>query len=334
MTDLQKIASESSSARLKRKKRFHFALLVFFGGMLLTFALWGAYLQGMSAIEQNVMSNIMLLMGSLFSGAVGLFVWSLETRDEYLQREVFKRTAELEHKNKELSIKNQEIENFIYIISHDLKAPLVSIQGFASIAQSEASAISASSKDAIDRIISNSKRMSMLLRDLLEFSRVGRMEDDKEDVNMTQLVKDILQELSPEIQKKKAQVKCDSELPMLWGAKKRLYQVFANLIGNAIKYSSSKTAPVISIETRASDNGFHELCVTDNGIGIPKESQGKVFQIFQRFHPDLSIEGTGVGLSIVKKIVVLNGGAVRCESEVGRGTSFYVKWPMKDHSES
>lgn len=292
----------------------------------MTFHLSDTYLKTTSDIAELTARPWILLLGTLFSIAAGLFTWSLETRDKFLRREVEKRTAELQLINQELVNKGKEIESFIHIVSHDLKAPLVSIQGFANILKTElASALQGQSLDYFNRIINNAKQMSELLQDLLEFSRVGRIEDEKEEVDMGSLFREILMELKPEIDRKKIEtVKADS-FPNIWGSRKRIYQVFSNLIGNCVKYCS-KVSPKIELSVQENGN-YYEFAVKDNGIGIPKEVHGKVFQIFERFHPKVSVEGTGVGLSIVKKIVEVNRGHVRFVSGEGEGTTFFVSWP-------
>ena len=308
-------------------KHFHYSVLVFAGGMILTTFLWDSYFNSTAQIEKTAASFWILATGSLFSIAAGLFVWSLETRGTYLQKEVYKRTVELENKNQELVEKNKEIENFIHIISHDLKAPLVSIQGFAGILKTElGSALQGTQLDYFNRIVMNAKNMTVLLQDLLEFSRVGRMEDEKEKVDMAGLFQEILAELRPDVEKKKIQIERPAGFPALYGARKRLHQVFTNLIGNSVKYIGDTPAPKITLACCENGN-FYEFQVRDNGIGIPKEAQNKVFQIFQRFHPTMGVEGTGVGLSIVKKIVEHNSGRVRFESIPGQGTAFFIAWP-------
>ncbi len=140
----------------------------------------------------------------------------------------------------------------------------------------------------------------------------------------------ILFALKPQIESKKVEMKMESGFPRLWGSKRRLHQVFMNLIGNSVKYIGSAASPKIMVRGKDSKNGLFEVCVEDNGIGIPPEAQGKVFQIFQRFHPKLGVEGTGIGLSIVTKIVEVRGGRISFTSEVGKGTSFLVSWPKAD----
>ena len=310
------------------KKKFHVSILVFLGSLILSISLWTVYGQRLIPVDSDVTSHLMLLMGTLFSAAAGLFVWSLETREVYLQGEVRKRTSELQAMNDELSRKNLEIENFTHTISHDLKAPLVSINGFAMLLKANLKdALSGDNADYMHRIIINVKQMSALIQDLLEFSRVGHMEDEKENVNMESLFDEILTELKPELERKKIQVKNEDHFLPLFGSRMRLHQVFSNLISNSVKYIGNSAEPTIVLRGRKAGPYF-EIMVKDNGIGIPKESQHKVFQIFQRFHPASGEEGTGIGLSIVKKIVEINGGSVRFESASGCGTTFFVTWPM------
>lgn len=310
---------------------FRFHILIFFVGILFTITLWDAYYNGSRPFDKEIASHLILIMGSLFSVAAGLFTWSLETRRSFLEKEVEWRTKDLNQKNKELVQKNQEVENFIHIISHDLKAPIVSIQGFSSILKNELGAvIQGQHADYLNRIQINAQQMNVLILDLLEFSRVGRIEDEKEPVQMTELISEILAELKPQIEQAGVSVQLDSKMPVLWGSRKRLTQVFTNLMTNAVKYMGPRERPTIQIGFTPLEGGEGKrvtLWVKDNGIGIKKEYQEKIFQIFQRVPNQLKVEGTGIGLSIVKKIVELNGGTVWVESEEGKGSQFFVSWP-------
>ncbi len=312
-------------------RRFHFSILVFFGTFILCFALWMTYLQQVGSSENHFGSYLILIMGLLFSAACGLFVWSLESREQFLKNEVEKRTVQLQSINEELAEKNKEIESFAYAISHDLKAPLVSIQGFTSLLKSELGKTAEGPVGAqLDRISANVKQMSALIQDILEFSRVGRMEEEQESVDMNELFKEITAALRPQIESKKIILEIKPPFSTLWGSRKRLQQVFMNLIGNSVKYIGTTPSPKVKVYGRESGNGLFEICVEDNGIGIPKEAQEKVFKIFQRFHPKLGVEGTGIGLSTVKKIVETSGGRISFTSEPGKGTSFFIAWPKTD----
>lgn len=313
----------------KQKTLLRFHILIFFVGLLFTITLWDAYFNGTRPFDKEVAAYLILIMGTLFSVAAGMFTWSIESRRDSLETDVAKRTHELHEKNDELLRKNEEIENFIHTISHDLKAPIVSIRGFASLLENElGSALEGVKADYFHRIVQNAKQMNMLIVDLLEFSRVGRVEDEKEAVNPKEVFDEMLSELKPEIDKKQIQITLSENFPFLFGSRKRLLQVFTNLVANAVKYMGSPAEP--RIEIAFSEEPSASTCllwVKDNGIGIKKEFQDKIFQIFQRAPNTLQVEGTGIGLSIVKKIVELNGGKVWVESEEGKGSQFFVRWP-------
>lgn len=320
-----------SSKKYHRPFRFH--IFIFLVGLLFTITLWDAYYNGSRPFDKEIASNLILIMGTLFSAAAGLFTWSLETRRTFLEKEVDWRTKDLHEKNQELIRKNQEVENFIHIISHDLKAPIVSIQGFSSILKNElGSTIGAEQLDYLNRIQINAQQMNVLILDLLEFSRVGRIEDEKQSVNMTELLNEIVAELKPEMDRCHVSIQVPKDLPVLWGSRKRLSQVFTNLITNAIKYMGPNPKARVNIGYSKNGSDMSTLWVQDNGIGIRKEYQEKIFQIFQRVPNQLKVEGTGIGLSIVKKIVEHNGGQVWVESEEGKGSQFFVQWPMSEVS--
>ncbi len=322
--------NEETTAK-KRKITFRFYVLIFFVGLLFTITLWDAYYNGSRPFDKEIASNLILVMGTLFSVAAGLFTWSLESRKGILEKEVEWRTKDLNEKNKELVRKNEEVENFIHIISHDLKAPIVSIQGFASIIKSElGAALNGSTLEYFTRIQANAQQMNTLILDLLEFSRVGRIEDEKESVDMNSLVDEILGELKPELIKKNVNIQSPKDLPHVIGSRKRLNQVFTNLITNAVKYMGPNPNPVVEIGSSKNGSMMATLWVKDNGIGIKKEYQNKLFQIFQRIPNQLKVEGTGIGLSIVKKIVEFNGGKVWVESDEGKGSQFFLSWPTVD----
>lgn len=314
----------------KHARPFRFYIVIFFVGILFTITLWDAYYNGSRAFDKEIASTLILIMGSLFSVAAGLFTWSLETRKSFLEKEIDWRTKDLHEKNQDLIRKNEEVENFIHIISHDLKAPIVSIQGFASILKNELGSTLGANLDYLNRIQLNAQQMNVLILDLLEFSRVGRVEDEKQPVNMTELVEEIVAELKPEIDRCHISIQYEKELPVLWASRKRLSQVFTNLITNAIKYMGPRQNPKINIGYSQNGSKMTTLWVKDNGIGIKKEYQEKIFQIFQRVPNQLKVEGTGIGLSIVKKIVELNGGGVWVESEEGKGSQFFVQWPVTE----
>ncbi|OGW81774.1 MAG: hypothetical protein A3G33_05690 [Omnitrophica bacterium RIFCSPLOWO2_12_FULL_44_17] len=318
----------SEASQNKKKKNIPFFPLIIFVGMLFTVTLWDAYLHGTDPLGRELVSSLILIMGTLFSISAGLFSWSIESRRGMLERQVNERTRELNEKNQELAEKNQEIEQFIHTISHDLKAPIVSIQGFASILKSElGSTLNEGQTNYFSRILTNLKYMNSLIADLLELSRIGRIEEEKEEVDTIKVLEGLVAELKPEMDRRRVTIELKTEFPKFFGSRKRLEQVFLNLLGNAVKYIGTPECPKIEVgcsESRKS--GFSEIWIRDNGIGIKKEYQEKIFQMFQRAPESIKEEGTGIGLNIVKKIVELNGGAVWVESEPGKGSTFFFEW--------
>ncbi len=287
------------------------------------------------AIDLNIdLAGIMIVvMGLLFSTASSFLTWNVSTRTRTLQILVEKRTAELSQKNEQLKTKSEEVENFMYTISHDLKSPIVSIQGFTSILKEEfGKSLGDMGMSYIDRVLQNTMQMHHLIQDLLELSRIGRVEERMDTVETAKLVNEIVGEHRTEIDRKHVKVVVQPQMPVVSFPKVRMHQVFDNLITNAIKYSDDNKIPEIIIETNgeSKQDNFYHFVVRDNGIGIDKEYHEKIFQIFQRVHVDKNIEGTGIGLSIVKKIIEKYGGKIDVFSESGKGSKFEFTIPREN----
>lgn len=226
--------------------------------------------------------------------------------------------------NRELRRKNQEIEQFAYIASHDLQQPLRSISNFTSLLN-EKTQVSADSdaKEYMRFITGAAKRMSALISDLLEYSRVGN-DTAKSKIDLNALLKEILTDMSATIQETKAEINIGI-LPTVNGYV-YLKSLFQNLISNAIKFTRENKTPVVTITSR--DMGAEYLfSIKDNGIGIEKEYKERIFVIFQRLHTRNEYPGTGIGLSICKKIVDLHGGSIWVESVPGEGSTFNFTIP-------
>ncbi len=275
------------------------------------------YLAGQ--IQYEITGIFLLTMGILFSISTSLFAWSLVNRGEVLEKLVHQRTEQLE-------MKNEELEKFIYIVSHDLKAPLVSITGFTSILDKSKLIESEEERHCLERIHANTTRMHEMVQDLLELSRVGQVDEVITEVDTGKVVRDIRDEFKPLFDQNSVSVGMKGEFPVIHTSKTRLYQLFSNLINNAIKYMGDQSAPQIEIGV-AKNKEDYEFYVKDNGVGISEEMKDKVFMVFQRGDEQKKTEGTGVGLSIVKKVVENLGGKVRLESEFGRGSTFYFSIP-------
>ncbi|MEK7397107.1 MAG: ATP-binding protein [Candidatus Poribacteria bacterium] len=251
------------------------------------------------------------------------------------QLEVEERMSkELEEKTKELSLSNEELNSFVYIVSHDLKAPLVSIQGFSTILSKDyKDQFDDNGKMYVDRIMKNSERMGTLIDNLLELSRIGRIKGKEGTINISNMISEISEEISSQIQEKGTKLIVKGDMPTILGDQTRIKQIFANLISNANKFmGDDNEVPTIEVGYD-SQNGCHRFYVKDNGIGIDKQYHNKVFQIFQRLD-DIKTEGTGVGLAIVKKIVESFGGNLWLDSEKGKGTTMYFTIPKEDNLES
>ena len=231
--------------------------------------------------------------------------------------------TDLEKINKELLVSNTELEQFAYIASHDLQEPLRMITGFLSqIERKYADLIDEKGKQYIFFAVDGARRMRQIILDLLEFSRVGRMQDTEEKVDVKSLIEEVRMLHHGQIEELGATIIIDHPLPVIRTMKSPLRQVFQNLVGNALKYHRKAIAPVISIafeETPA----YWQFSVEDNGIGIDPEYQQKIFEIFQRLHNKDEYSGTGIGLAIVKKIVESLGGRILVESSLEKGSIFF-----------
>jgi signal transduction histidine kinase len=225
--------------------------------------------------------------------------------------------------------KNEAIESFVYSISHDLKAPLRSIEGFSTaLLEDYGDKLEGDAKHYLDRVIASAQKMGVLIDELLEYSRIGRINLTRGDVNVAEVVALALEDNIYEINKKNAKIKIPENLPVIKNAEKqRIYQIFTNLISNALKYND-KEVPEIEIGYR--DEGDHYLFyVRDNGIGFDMRYHDKIFEIFQRLHREDEYRGTGVGLAMVKKIVETYGGKIWAESKPGEGSTFYFTLPKE-----
>jgi signal transduction histidine kinase len=231
---------------------------------------------------------------------------------------------------KALEAKNAELDSFAYMVSHDLKAPLVTIQGMASmLTQDCGPVLDERSRHYLARIEANIGQMERLIADLLALSRVGRDGRQPQQVCLTEVVDEVLAGMAETIRARGVKVEC-GEMPTVWGIRTQLAQVFSNLIGNAVKYLGDTDEPRVSVG--ASDRGVWIECfVRDNGIGVDPAYHGKVFELFQRLK-DVPVEGSGVGLPIVKKIVEAAGGRIWVESAKGHGATFFFTWPKTTES--
>jgi len=241
--------------------------------------------------------------------------------NEQLDKRVRDRTAELEAANREL-------ESFSYSVSHDLRAPLRAINGFSNLLISDyADKLSGEALMYLDKVKENANKMASLIDDLLTFSRLSRNPLKKRRVDLRGLVVQVIEELHTEMGEREVKWQIGELLPCQ-ADPSLLKQVYANLIGNALKYTRPRPAPVIEIGSRQL-RGQTVYHVRDNGVGFDMKYAGNLFGVFQRLHSEAEFEGTGIGLAIVQRIVNRHGGKIWAESEVDKGATFFFTLSVK-----
>jgi light-regulated signal transduction histidine kinase (bacteriophytochrome) len=237
-----------------------------------------------------------------------------------LNRELSKRAAELEAANKEL-------ESFAYSVSHDLRAPLRHMVGFAELLQRQApSLLDEKSQRFIRTILESAKRMGNLIDDLLTFSRLGRAEARNTQVDVEQLVKEVVAEIVHDTKDRDIAWKIGA-LPVCYGDRSMLRLVVVNLVSNAVKFTRMRKPAEIEIGCFDRDKNEVEVFVRDNGAGFEMQYVDKLFGVFQRLHSQEQFEGTGIGLATVQRIIVRHGGKVRGEGAIDQGATFSFSLP-------
>ena len=247
-----------------------------------------------------------------------LLLESLHEHEAELEAKIKERTNELAHSNREL-------RDFAQIVSHDLKAPLRAISQLSYwLSQDYADKIDKEGQNQLNLLIGRVQRLDNLIEGILQFSRIGKVKEKDVKINLTKLVEDTIELLDPP---ENIHIKVDTELPIITADPTRIGQLFQNLIQNAIKFMDKPTG-FINIGVNEKDH-FYEFYVKDNGCGIDEQYFDRIFKIFQRLVSRDEQEGTGIGLSLVKRIAQIYGGDVWLTSKVNEGTTFYVTFPKK-----
>jgi PAS domain S-box-containing protein len=240
---------------------------------------------------------------------------ALRTLNAELEQRVAERTAQFE-------AANQELEAFSYSISHDLRAPLRAIDGFARILDEDYTArLDDEGRRVLGTICGEARRMGQLIDDLLAFSRMSRQHVEPAQIDMTALAQAVFDECAAQAPGRQLQFKVQP-LPPAQGDHAMLRQVLANLISNAIKYTRPRTVAEIEIGGRT-EGGENLYYVKDNGVGFDMKHAGKLFGVFQRLHSEAEFEGTGVGLALVQRVIHRHGGRVWAEGKLNEGAVFY-----------
>jgi PAS domain S-box-containing protein len=221
---------------------------------------------------------------------------------------------------------NEELNSFAYIVSHDLKAPLRGVKVLAEWLRTDyADKLGEEGKNQMELLVSRVDRMHNLIDGILQYSRIGRTEEDVSEIDTEKVVADVIDMISPP---KNIRIVVEGTLPVIKSEKTRIIQVFQNLISNAVKYMDKEDG-IIKVRCAEEDKSW-KFSIEDNGPGIAKEYYEKIFQMFQTLSPRDKYESTGVGLTVVKKIIELYGGRVWVESQVGKGSTFIFTIPRQE----
>ncbi len=256
----------------------------------------------------------------LFAGYAGLAIENARLNSA-LQNELNERQTLID----ELEAKNTELERFTYTVSHDLKSPLVTITGFLGYLEKDAlTGNKEKIKSSVSRISKAAEKMQDLLNDLLKLSRVGRLMNPPEDIPFEEIVNEAVEHVQGHLDIHKVQLEIQKDLPIIHGDRARLVEVMQNLIDNAIKYSDPNTQPIIEIGATENQNKTVYF-VRDNGIGIDPQFHERIFGLFNKLNPHS--DGTGIGLSLIKRIIEVHNGQIWVESEAGKGATFYFTLP-------
>lgn len=282
------------------------------------------------SINKQITTVSIIIIALIFLGTIGMIfllrplTGKIVLQADELQKEIDEKTADLVHNQKRLEIVNKELDQFAYITSHDLKAPLRAIANLSEwIEEDIGDTIQGETKRQMGLLRTRVHRLEGLIEGILQYSRVGRDKVSIEDIDTGELVGEVIDNLSPPAE---FTIHVGGNMPALHTSKVRFSQVMSNLVGNAIKYHD-RSDGTINISVRNTDDDFYEFSIKDDGPGIASEYHDKIFVIFQTLQSRDDIESTGIGLTVVKKIIDEEGGIITVESLPGKGTTFRFTWP-------
>jgi light-regulated signal transduction histidine kinase (bacteriophytochrome) len=292
------------------------------------------------------------VIGKVVAGSKGSvthtrFVAQDITVNRLLEAELQEKNMRLAEANLELSQRNRELDEFVYVVSHDLQEPLRTLIAFSGFLQKDyGDKLESDGKEFLRYLVEASRRMRLMIQGLLHLSRAGKVIGEFVMVDLTELVAVIKTDLGELFRSRHAELRVNNPLPFVWGDRDRIAQLIANLASNAVKYNVSPN-PLVEIEATAfsgadsPQNGLDDqtdpyilIAIKDNGIGIDPEFHKTIFQLFRRLHTREEYEGTGVGLAICNKIVEAHGGQIWVESTPGEGSTFYIQLRSGPHASS
>lgn len=294
--------------------------------------LYGGQLIGVLGVHENHPSKVTFSENdvhflTLFASQAAAALYSADLFEKIRQNanELEKRVDE---RTKELKSKNKELETFTYTVSHDLKAPLRGISGYASLLMEDYSgSLDDEAKRYLNNLVLSTQRMSQLIEDLLAYSRIERREIKKTNVDLNELIEKIITEYDLATNSGNLQFKKEIDYGTVFTDQEALAQALRNLIDNAVKFTREQQNPVILIQTKRLEDHCR-ISVEDNGIGFDMKYYDKIFEIFQRLHLSEEYPGTGVGLAVVRKAIERLGGKIWAESTPGKGSKFFMELPL------
>jgi light-regulated signal transduction histidine kinase (bacteriophytochrome) len=259
-------------------------------------------------------------------------IQNLKEQSRWLEEQVHERTRALKELNQSLKISNEDLQQFAHVASHDLKEPIRKIKTFSNRLQDDyKSVLPDKANNFISKILSATDRMYAMIDGVLSYSTTTSLEQPKQSVDLNEVMKHIQTDLEVPIVEKGATI-ITEPLPIVYGAPVLLYQLFYNLINNALKFSHTDKAPLVTIKSYAvmiDDKPFVKIVLADNGIGFNQEDAEKIFTTFTRLNSKDKYEGTGLGLALCKKIVQRHNGYIYAYGEKNAGAQFTVLLPIK-----
>lgn len=262
----------------------------------------------------------------------------LEITNKGLEKEIVKRKEvenELKEHSHSLTQSNQELQDFAYVASHDLQEPLRKIQAFGDLLETEFGRELGEGTEYVSRMRNAASRMSILIEDLLDFSRVSTKRQTNVKVDLNEIVRDVVSDLEARITSTNGVVDVQT-LPTVWADPTHMRQLFQNLISNALKFHRAGVAPIVKVYSEVSkpSDDTYRVFIEDNGIGFDEKYLDRIFSVFQRLHGKDAYEGTGIGLAVCRKIVERYSGTIAATSRKDIGSTFILDLPKRDKESS